>query len=154
LGCPAKIQADEQAWSGIAQRQLGTVQLCDGGDRVQPQSAARRAARCIQAHEALQDMLVYFWPKLSFVRDQPARRDASRSVPEKPAPSVNLVAEVLNQGAVHYTLGMRGYYLAVPLALLLLGAIWLYLGAVAFTLVLQRIDSAAGWDFRGRALAH
>jgi uncharacterized membrane protein len=59
-------------------------------------------------------------------------------------PGVKLVAEVLNQGAAHYTLGMRGYYLVVPLALWMMGPVWLFLGAVGLTLVLQRIDSATG----------
>jgi uncharacterized membrane protein len=59
------------------------------------------------------------------------------------APGVKLVADVLNQGAAHYTLGMRGYYFVVPLALWLLGEIWLFLGTVGLTLVLHRIDSAA-----------
>jgi uncharacterized membrane protein len=59
-------------------------------------------------------------------------------------PGVRLVADVLNQGAAHYTLGMRGYYLVVPLALWLLGAIWFFLGAVGLTLVLKRIDDTPG----------
>jgi len=59
-------------------------------------------------------------------------------------PGVKMVAEVLNQGAAHYTLGMRGYYFVVPLALWLLGSVWLFLSVVALIFVLQRIDSAAG----------
>jgi hypothetical protein len=46
-GRPAKIQADDQARSGIAQRQLGTVQLRDDGDqalRPSPLPDALRAA--------------------------------------------------------------------------------------------------------------
>lgn len=57
------------------------------------------------------------------------------------APGVRMVAEVLNQGAAHYTLGMRGYYLVIPMALWLAGSIWFFVGAVGLTLVLHRIDS-------------
>jgi uncharacterized membrane protein len=56
-------------------------------------------------------------------------------------PGVRMVAEVLNQGAAHYTLGMRGYYLVVPMALWLIGAVWFFLGAISLTLVLYRIDT-------------
>jgi uncharacterized membrane protein len=59
------------------------------------------------------------------------------------APGVRMVAEALNQGAAHYTLGMRGYYLVVPVAMWLMGAIWFFLGAVSLTLILHRIDSPA-----------
>jgi len=59
------------------------------------------------------------------------------------APGVRMVAEALNQGAGHYTLGMRGYYLVVPMAMWLIGAIWFFVGAVSLTLVLHRIDSPA-----------
>jgi uncharacterized membrane protein len=59
------------------------------------------------------------------------------------APGVRMVAEVFNQGAAHYTLGMRGYYLVVPIALWLMGAIWLFAGALGLVLVLHRIDSRA-----------
>ncbi|MCG6862147.1 MAG: DUF599 domain-containing protein [Chromatiaceae bacterium] len=58
------------------------------------------------------------------------------------APGVRMVADVLNQGAAHYTLGMRGYYLVIPMALWLVGAFWFFLGALGLTLVLRRIDSA------------
>ena len=36
---------------------------------------------------------------------------------DDPAVSAPAVTHVLNQGALHYTFGMRGFYLSVPLAL-------------------------------------
>jgi len=57
------------------------------------------------------------------------------------APGINMVADLLNQGAAHYTLGMRGYYFVVPLALWLLGGLWLMIGAFVLVMVLSRIDS-------------
>ncbi|MFB6357531.1 MAG: DUF599 family protein [Thiohalorhabdaceae bacterium] len=46
----------------------------------------------------------------------------------------------LNRGAWHYTLGMRAYYLAVPLALWLFGPELLLAAAVGTTLMLWRLD--------------
>ncbi len=50
------------------------------------------------------------------------------------------VAAIVNTGALHYSLGMRGFYLAIPLAMWLLGAVWLLVGAVAVTLALCALD--------------
>jgi uncharacterized membrane protein len=57
------------------------------------------------------------------------------------APGIKMVADLLNQGAAHYTLGMRGYYFVVPLSMWLLGGPWLMLNAFLLVLVLYRIDS-------------
>jgi len=57
------------------------------------------------------------------------------------APGVRMVADALNQGAAHYTLGMRGYYFVVPIAFWLAGSVWFFIGAVGLTLVLRRIDA-------------
>jgi len=57
------------------------------------------------------------------------------------AHGINMVADLLNQGAAHYTLGMRGYYFVVPLALWLLGGLWFMIGAFLLVMVLHRIDS-------------
>ncbi|MFZ5774401.1 MAG: DUF599 domain-containing protein [Thermodesulfobacteriota bacterium] len=52
--------------------------------------------------------------------------------PLAPAPQedVNEVINTVNRAAFHYTLGMRGYYMAVPLGLWLLGPSWLLAGTV------------------------
>jgi uncharacterized membrane protein len=64
------------------------------------------------------------------------------NVPQElePAASIDTVAGVLNHGAVHYFLGMRGFYLAIPLGLWLFGPVWLLGGSVLVLLVLYRID--------------
>jgi len=50
------------------------------------------------------------------------------------------VAEGLNRGVLHYTLGMRAYYLAVPVALWLFGP-ELFLGAALVTVgILRTLD--------------
>lgn len=53
------------------------------------------------------------------------------------------VTEVLNHGALHYTMGMRGFYLAVPSALWLFGPVWLLCGSLVLIWVLYRLDRTA-----------
>ncbi len=57
--------------------------------------------------------------------------------------SAAAVTEVINHGALHYTIGMRGFYLSVPLALWLFGPIWLLAGSVVLVAVLYRLDREA-----------
>jgi uncharacterized membrane protein len=53
---------------------------------------------------------------------------------------VDDVIEILNRGGSHYTLGMRGYYLAIPMALWLFGPLWLLAGTVVLIATLYRLD--------------
>ncbi len=53
---------------------------------------------------------------------------------------VDMVAGLMERGARHHTLGMRGYYLAIPLTLWIFGPEWLLGGAVAAVLLLFRFD--------------
>jgi uncharacterized membrane protein len=59
------------------------------------------------------------------------------------SPALKSAADTLNRGAAHYTLGMRGYYLVIPLASWLVGALWFLTGAMLLVYVLYRIDRAA-----------
>ena len=54
--------------------------------------------------------------------------------------SVENVIKILDRGGTHYTLGMRGYYLAIPLALWLFGPLWLMSGTLVMIAVLYRLD--------------
>jgi uncharacterized membrane protein len=58
----------------------------------------------------------------------------------EPSSSVDAVALILNHGALHYTLGMRGFYLAIPLGLWLFGPFWMLGGSVLTVFVLYRLD--------------
>ncbi len=58
------------------------------------------------------------------------------------ATNIRPVAETLNRGAAHYTLGMRGYYFLLPFSLWLLGAGWFFVGTMLMLLVLRRVDSS------------
>jgi uncharacterized membrane protein len=56
-------------------------------------------------------------------------------------PGVSMVADLLNQGAAHYTLGMRGYYFVIPFALWLAGGMWFMISSIILVIILHRIDS-------------
>jgi uncharacterized membrane protein len=55
----------------------------------------------------------------------------------------DFIAEILNRGMFHYTLGMRGYYIAIILVLWLFGPIWMFLGTVVMVLFLHHVDRHA-----------
>ena len=50
------------------------------------------------------------------------------------------VVQILDRGGTHYTLGMRGYYLAIPLTLWLIGPLWLLAGTLLLIVTLYRLD--------------
>ena len=50
----------------------------------------------------------------------------------------------LSRGASAYNLGMRCYYIAIPLALWLLGPIWFLAGAIVMTVLIYRLDHGYG----------
>ncbi len=52
------------------------------------------------------------------------------------------ITGILNRGMLHYTVGMRGYYLGVLLVLWLFGPIWMLLGTVVMLLALYHLDRA------------
>lgn len=60
-----------------------------------------------------------------------------------PTVSADAVTKVLNQGALHYTIGMRGFYLSVPMALWLFGPIWIMAGSTIIVAVLYVLDREA-----------
>lgn len=60
-----------------------------------------------------------------------------------PTVTPELVADVLNHGALHNTLGMRGFYLAVPVGLWMFGPLWMLAGTIVLVFVLSRLDRTA-----------
>lgn len=60
-----------------------------------------------------------------------------------PTVTPKTVAATLNHGALHYTLGMRGFYLSVPTGLWLFGPLWMLCGTLVLIWVLQRLDRTA-----------
>lgn len=59
---------------------------------------------------------------------------------EKEDITIDSVADTLKRGSVHYTMGMRGYYMAIPFALWLFGPIWLLIGTILILSVLYHLD--------------
>jgi uncharacterized membrane protein len=57
--------------------------------------------------------------------------------------SPEYTALVLEHGTLHYTVGMRGYYLAIPFALWLFGPTWLLIGTIVLVAVLRKLDYVA-----------
>ena len=57
--------------------------------------------------------------------------------------NVEYVTRTLNLGMIHYTLGMRGYYLSGPFFLWLFGPVWMFLGSILVLVVLYNIDRTA-----------
>ena len=53
------------------------------------------------------------------------------------------VTDILNNGTMHYTMGMRGYYFSVLLFLWLFGPIWMLMGTVIMLIVLYHLDRRA-----------
>ena len=57
--------------------------------------------------------------------------------------SAEAVTQVLNHGALHYTIGMRGFYMSVPLALWLFGPSWMLVASLILAIVLYQLDREA-----------
>ncbi|MGB5570975.1 MAG: DUF599 domain-containing protein [Sedimenticolaceae bacterium] len=60
--------------------------------------------------------------------------------PEEGSGDIATVQKILDRGGFHYTLGMRCFYLAVPLALWLFGPLWLLLGSILLCIALYLMD--------------
>ncbi|MEM5787752.1 MAG: DUF599 domain-containing protein [Syntrophobacteraceae bacterium] len=57
------------------------------------------------------------------------------------------IAHTLEMGMVHYTMGMRAYYLAVVVTLWLFGPVWLFLGSVILVFFLYKLDHCCALDY-------
>ncbi|MBW1784020.1 MAG: DUF599 domain-containing protein [Deltaproteobacteria bacterium] len=60
-----------------------------------------------------------------------------------PTVTYDAVTKILNRGATHYTLGMRGYYLAVPFTLWMFGPTWMAIGTAVLIIILYKLDRMA-----------
>lgn len=54
-----------------------------------------------------------------------------------------VVSHILNRGALHYTFGMRGFYLSIPMSLWLFGPIWMLAGSIVLIIILYSLDREA-----------
>ncbi len=64
------------------------------------------------------------------------------NVPESPDEqnAVAAIQRMMARGGLHYTVGMRCYYLVIPLSLWLFGPVWLLLGSTGLCLALLMMD--------------
>ncbi len=62
------------------------------------------------------------------------------SLGEHPDAAIARATRHVQNGAMRYAAGMRGFYLTVPLVLWLFGPVWLLIGAAVVTLALWRHD--------------
>jgi uncharacterized membrane protein len=64
------------------------------------------------------------------------------NIPENAAElgDIDRISQVVNHGALYYTVGMRALYLTLPLIFWLLGPGWLLLGSIVLVSMLYRID--------------
>jgi uncharacterized membrane protein len=76
-------------------------------------------------------MAIRYYNHLGFMINAPQDPDSS-------APAS--VIDTIQYGAAHYTLGMRGYYLSVPLSLWLFGPGWLLVGTLIIAATLWHVD--------------
>ncbi len=54
--------------------------------------------------------------------------------------AIDLATMAVHRGAVQYHVGMRGYYVTIPLALWLLGPLWFLASAIALIFLMRRMD--------------
>ncbi len=73
------------------------------------------------------------------------------NVPLECDPMLNTayVANILNLGNIHYTLGMRAFYLGAVVALWLFGGEWMFAGALLTVIILYRQDHCCAEDYVG-----
>ncbi len=57
-----------------------------------------------------------------------------------PVLSPDFVAKILDAGMLHYSLGLRAYYLSAVVALWLFGPAWMFMGSIVLVVVLYRLD--------------
>jgi uncharacterized membrane protein len=61
--------------------------------------------------------------------------------------STDFIAKTLDTGMLHYTLGMRAFYLSVVVVLWLFGPVWMFLGSLVLTFVLYQLDHCCALDY-------
>ncbi len=67
------------------------------------------------------------------------------NVPEGEDEAINpdTIAGAINRGAYNYNLGMRGYYVSVPVTLWILGPVWFFFSSLIVTYAVHRLEHKA-----------
>jgi uncharacterized membrane protein len=64
-----------------------------------------------------------------------------------PLLSPEFISHTLDMGMLHYTMGMRAYYLSVAVALWLFGPVWMFIGSLVLILILYKLDHCCALDY-------
>lgn len=64
-----------------------------------------------------------------------------------PLLSPEFIANTLDTGMAHYTMGMRAFYLSVVATLWLFGPVWMFLGSLVMVFVLYRLDHCCALEY-------
>ena len=64
-----------------------------------------------------------------------------------PMLSPEFIANTLDTGMAHYTMGMRAFYLSVVATLWLFGPVWMFLGSLVMVFVLYRLDHCCALEY-------
>jgi uncharacterized membrane protein len=59
----------------------------------------------------------------------------------------DFIAHTLDLGMLHYTMGMRAFYLSVVVTLWLFGPVWMFLGSLVLTYLLYNLDHCCALDY-------
>jgi len=64
------------------------------------------------------------------------------NIPENYQLSINSESDItaINQGALYYNLGMRAYYLSIPLAFWLIGPVWMLICTLITVFIIYKLD--------------
>jgi uncharacterized membrane protein len=65
----------------------------------------------------------------------------------EPTMTPDFITGVMDKGMMHYTLGMRGYYLSTVVVLWLFGPQWMFLGSLVLVFILYKLDHCCSLDY-------
>lgn len=80
-------------------------------------------------------LAIRYYNHASFAINIPIAKD--------PIVTFESVSDIVNHGALHYMIGMRGFYLAVVFALWLFGPSWMLIGTIILVAVFYGLDRKA-----------
>ena len=65
----------------------------------------------------------------------------------EPSLKPDFISVILDKGMIHYTMGMRAYYLSSVVVLWLFGPQWMFLGSLVLVFILYRLDYCCYLDY-------
>ena len=84
-------------------------------------------------------LAIRYLNQVNFMINVPAQCD--------PMLTPEFIAHILDLGMIHYTMGMRAFYLSVVIVLWLFGPVWMFLGSLVLVCFLYRLDHCCTLDY-------